>query len=574
MRADRAVSGMPADDHKEPLQRPIMAFHIGITGHRSLPDADTAALRTQAAGLFRAARAEALALHAASQSEAVPIYAAAPPLLRCICGLAEGADSILAEAALDEGWELVAVLPFAPDQFAQDFEGAALDRYRRLLASADAICALDGDRATDYAYADIGDQIVEQADLLLAIWDGHRAQGPGGTGDVVRHALSAGLPVAVLPPSDSPVLRWLGTSGDGDLAALLRSILLPPESSDGFPQACFADRPRSGGWAAAVLRAYDRLVTLGYTSPAMPAAVARSAGEPEAGVLNAAFRASDQLATQYAARYRAAGLLRYGLILPATLASLVGWYGAIWLQPIGNFLDFILLLFVVIFSTRGGWEPAHRRFLMYRALAEYFRNARLLTPLRAVALMPGAAAHEARAADWTSWYGRAVVRQQGMLPVCFDAVLMAQAVDFVRSEAGNQVRFLQSRAARFDAVAGRLRRVGVVLSIAGVAFSGGRAALLIAGAAPSVLRGFNELALVLPAMAPVFLGLLSFNEYSKLATRYRSVAAALDVQIAAVDRARPNRAAVLPVARRIVEVMLAERDDWRQLMQARTISAY
>ena len=98
--------------------------------------------------------------------------------------------------------------------------------------------------------------------------------------------------------------------------------------------------------------------------------------------------------------------------------------------------------------------------------------------------------------------------------------------------------------------------------------------LLLAGAGPSALRAFNELALVLPAMAPVFLGLLSFNEYSKLATRYRAVAAALNVQIAALGRAPPHRAAVLPIARRIVEVMLAERDDWRQLMQSRTISAY
>jgi len=266
--------------------------------------------------------------------------------------------------------------------------------------------------------------------------------------------------------------------------------------------------------------------------------------------------------------------LRYALILPATLASLVGWYGTGWLQPAGNLVDFVVLVFVVVFSTRGGWEPAQRRFLMYRALAEYIRNARILTPLRAVAQIPGAAAYEARAADWSSWYGRAVIRQQGIIPACFDAECVAHAATFVRGEAESQVHFLLHRAARFDAIAGRLRQIGVALSIAGVAFSAVRAVLLLADAGPSALRAFNELALVLPAMAPVFLGLLSFHEYSKLATRYRAVAKALNGQIAALGRAPPHRAAVLPITRRIVEVMLAERNDWRELMQSRTISAY
>jgi hypothetical protein len=554
------------------LPRPVMAFHVGVTGHRDLPDADIDGLRAAAAGLFRDVRIEALALHAADQVQAVPLYAPAPPLLRCVCGLAEGADSILAEAALEENWQLVAVLPFAPDTFAADFAGAALDRYHRLLARAGVVCALDGDRESDHAYADIGDQIVEQSDILLTVWNGQRAQGLGGTGDVVRHALQAGVPVAVLPPTVTPALTWLGTT-DADVSAMLHAAMLPPPSSDGFPQASFSDLPRGDGWAGTVLRAYDRLITFGVT-PSGPALPLRTAFEPEVVILDAAFRSADQLATEYAARYRAAGLMRYGLILPATLASLVGWYGPDWLQPIGNLVAFVVLLFVVLFSTRGGWEPAHRRFLMYRTLAEYLRNVRLLIPLRATAEMPGAAAHEARAADWTSWYGRAVTRQEGIIPASFDAGRVADAVALIRGEAESQVHFLLHRAARFDAIAGRLRQIGVALSIAGVAFSGVRAVLLLAGAGPSALRAFNELALVLPAMAPVFLGLLSFNEYSKLATRYRAVAAALNVQIAALGRAPPHRAAVLPIARRIVEVMLAERDDWRQLMQSRTISAY
>jgi len=43
--------------------------------------------------------------------------------------------------------------------------------------------------------------------------------------------------------------------------------------------------------------------------------------------------------------------------------------------------------------------------------------------------------------------------------------------------------------------------------------------------------------------------------------------------VAALDAAGPRRAAVLRVARRVADVMLAEGADWQLLIKARTISA-
>jgi hypothetical protein len=549
-----------------------MAFHVGVSGHRHLPETDASDLRQAAASLFRAIREAVLELHAADQAQATALYQPAPPRLRCLCGLAEGADAILAEAALDEGWDLVAVLPFDPDEFAADFSGPALGHYRNLLARASSVCSLDGDRETGTAYADIGEVVVGQSDLLLAVWDRLPARGRGGTGEVVGLALGRGLPVAILPPSGPCEPAWLG--GDtGDVASILRAALLPPQGNDGFPHAYFADKSRGAGLPQAAVRTYERLLMVGSSQPAF-IPVPPGTAPPPSEALDPAFLPADRLATEYAARYRAVGLMRYGLILPATLASLVGWYGVGWHQAAGNLAAFVVLVFIVRFSAPAWWEPSHRRFIAYRALAEYLRNARMLAALGEVARMPGAAAHQEKAADWTAWYGRAVVRQQGLSPACFDQRMVEQAGVFVRGEAAGQVQFLLRRAARFDVMARRLTQIGVALSICGIAFAGVRAAMLLAGAGPPLLRGFNEMALVLPAMAPVFLGLLSFNEYSRLATRYRAVAAELRVQIAALDRAPPRRAAVLPIARRIAEVMLAETADWQLIIKARTVSAY
>lgn len=551
-----------------------MAFQVGVTGHRALPGADLPALQAAAADVFRAIRDGVVRLHAADQAGAAPLFQPDPPALRCVCGLAEGADTVLAAAALAEGWTLVATLPFAVDEFARDFPlGPARERFHDLLAQASVACELDGDRRHGgEAYADIGVQVVEQSDLLLAVWDGLPPRGPGGTGDVVGHALERGLPVAIMPPSGAGPVEWRGA---GTLEALLAAALLPPLDPDGFPAAMYADAPRAARWAGAFVRWFERAVLLGVrpSAPDLPPPAPPAAGvlASEARLLPL-FDPADRLAGLYAARFRAAGLLRYGLVLPATLGAYVASFGPAPLRPFGFALQFASLVAVIAFSARGGWERAHRRYIAYRALAEYLRNARLLLPLGAAVQPPGAAVHQAQSADWTAWYGLRAVRAAGLLPGRLDGGATAGAAAFVRAQAAGQVAYLLGRASRFDAIGRRLRRIGIGLFSCGVAAAALRTAAMLAGGAP-MPPWFDETALILPALAPVFLGLLGFGEYGRLATRYRAVAAELQAQVATLDRAGSGRAGVLRAARRIAEVMLAEGVDWQLLIKARTISA-
>ena len=553
--------------------RPVIAFQVGVTGHRALPGTGASALQTQAADLFRQVRDGVERLHTADQAGTVPLYQPSPPILRCICGLAEGADTVLATAALAEGWSLVAVLPFAAEEFARDFmAGPARDRFHALLAQASAVSELDGDRRRGgEPYADIGVQVIEQSDLLLAVWDGLPPRGPGGTGDVVAQALERGLPIAVLPPAGAGPVEWHGC---GTVEALLAAALLPPVDPEGFPAAMYADEPRAARWAGAFVRWFEDVVLLG----ARPSAT-QPAPEPSAARLPASearllpvFDPADRLAGLYAARFRAAGLLRYGLVLPATLGAFVASFGPAPLRPLGVALQFTALIAVIVFSTRGRWARSQRRFIAYRALAEYLRNARLLLPLAAAVRPPGAAVHLAQAADWTAWYGQRSTRAVGLLSTRLDPAAVAGAAAFIRAQAAGQVAYLLGRATCYSALAKRLQRIGLALFSCGVAATAIRTAAMLTAGAPTPLW-FDETALILPALAPVFLGLLGFGEYGRLATRYRAVAAELRVQLAVLDAAGLGRAAVLRAARRIANVMLAEGADWQLLIKARTISA-
>lgn len=176
---------------------------IGVTGHR-------------ATRLGRAA--PQLTAAVAAVLGAIERLAPDAPL-RLVSALADGGDTIASICAVARGWILGAVLPFAREVYAQDFaEPEGRDAYRRLLAASAAVIELDGphdDVERGAAYERAGRLVLGQSDILLALWDGHAAQGRGGTGQVVAEAVAAGMPVIHVDPvaPAAPMLLWAGSTG-------------------------------------------------------------------------------------------------------------------------------------------------------------------------------------------------------------------------------------------------------------------------------------------------------------------------------------------------------------------------
>jgi hypothetical protein len=143
--------------------------------------------------VFRQLREAALALQE-SQPELCSVTAAD---LRLHTPLATGADQIAAICARSSGYFVRALLPFDPGEYRKDFaDGDELDTFEQALAAADEIDALPGERAdVETAYLVVGETLVRTADVLVAIWDGDPARGPGGTANVVELALRSGTPV-------------------------------------------------------------------------------------------------------------------------------------------------------------------------------------------------------------------------------------------------------------------------------------------------------------------------------------------------------------------------------------------
>jgi hypothetical protein len=121
------------------------------------------------------------------------IVQAAPTPLVGLSSLAVGADQLFAEEVLRQRGELRVVLPFPGyvDRLSAD------DRptFRDLLAAAGATLVLPRLTSDQESYLAAGIHIVDNSDVLIAVWDGHPAKGIGGTADIVEYAKSRGVSI-------------------------------------------------------------------------------------------------------------------------------------------------------------------------------------------------------------------------------------------------------------------------------------------------------------------------------------------------------------------------------------------
>jgi len=118
--------------------------------------------------------------------------------------IAAGADTLFAEQALAAGMPWRAILPMPEAEFSHDFTAEEWGRASECLKRAiDVVVGsleirLERLRQSEIrasAYLDAGLRMLDEADLLLAVWDGEPARGHGGTAEIIAYAKTQGKPV-------------------------------------------------------------------------------------------------------------------------------------------------------------------------------------------------------------------------------------------------------------------------------------------------------------------------------------------------------------------------------------------
>jgi hypothetical protein len=176
-------------------------LRVGVTGHRTLADHDAVA------GKVRQALEHCL--------NALKLSAATPVLFVGVSPLAPGADQVVADEVLKYKDSLVeAPLPLAEaTYFHESFQDdeAAKQHYHELLASprvwATRPLQATADVSPEEAFELIGRYVVDNCDVLLAVWDRQEQRGTGGTAGVVAYAEATNRTLLIIPTTEGAAIE-------------------------------------------------------------------------------------------------------------------------------------------------------------------------------------------------------------------------------------------------------------------------------------------------------------------------------------------------------------------------------
>ena len=314
--------------------------------------------------------------------------------------LAEGADQLVAEVALELGVSLIAVLPMPREIYIDDFETpAARERFDVLLARATEVLELPitpGNTARSIAghgknrtrqYAQLGVFLCAHCHILLALWDGKYNDKLGGTGQVVRFHHDNVMP-GYIPQSTTSRLILADDESD-----LVYHIVCSRNRPDGQPAEHVRDIPTSwfttnDSWPRTPEMPLRHKQVLQHTTEFSADALRHESRiEDEAWSLiddnrgdnlpagardiDHVFRAADWLAIRFQKKYLRA------LRAVHVLALLMGFMYIVYSDVVAErlFIFAFVAFFVVAaaiqkYSSRHSW---HRKYLDYRALAEGLR---------------------------------------------------------------------------------------------------------------------------------------------------------------------------------------------------------
>lgn len=462
---------------REQLIRPVSAIRLGVVGHRDMEGVDRAALRATVSRFLAELHHAVDESLAALRKEGDPNpYLDRAPLFFLVDPLAEGADQLVAEVAVEngEGYSLRCPIPFTIAEYKSMFTyevARSSTTFDRLVGdpSRDGVvvelACSTAETERGAAYAAAADVLLENSDLLLAIYDPSRTGSTGGTAETLAKAGRFGMPVVGIDSRSPETLELLSPGAGGSmnpqpltpdaLSEIACGVLLPvgacthdPGSDAGREQLArlhrFLREPLIAG--SPINRALSEMLGAAYrafwlTVPALGWVTERLGLKrqddeedlppplplPDSGHLATIdgiqrphvrrMAPVDRLASLYMSLYQGSFVMNFFLGAMAVLFALLAYFNPAQ-QTLWLWAEMIALLIILANYVASRTRAWHDRALDYRFVAEYLRQTTMLAPLGRVAplIRPSAqyGGHDPWG-TWMGWYVRALHRDQGVV---------------------------------------------------------------------------------------------------------------------------------------------------------------
>ena len=661
MTADTSIAAPPP---------PKVRVSLGVTGHRATHP-------TFAANQDRIAQTLVHIL------DVIDAAVSATPLVfgpgsraatRLHCLLADGADQLTAEMALSRQYELVAPLPFGerlntainamPVDAAEarallageDAHDPATRKYaeaiRRLTGQAQVFDLADEDESitalflaklnapNDTARARLfaaecsrrvalADRIlIEQSDIVIAVWDGVTTAHVGGTGHTLAAALDLGALVVWIDPAAPAAWRVLRApeslvgpaqanqeKREAALAKLVRDVLHPGEDADhpGIKtldgetwrtrsnplthayrriEALFGDKPGRSRWRG-LTQHYESPDDIASGSAAGMLAAARGLPGADAALINRIthgvlkrFAWSDGISAHLSDLYRG------GMVVSFILSSLAIVGGMAYLPFVSSdqkwafaLFEFVLLSAILAITFFGQKTRWHDRWFETRRVAEYLRHSPLLMTLGA-ARAPGRWPQGAET-SWPEFYVRHALRDVGLPQMAITpAYLRGALTGLLGAHVVSQRSYHFAKAKRLTTVHHKLDRASerlfqlAVLSV--TIYLALRLGVVEGRVDHEWLNHESKIFTVLGVLFPTFgagiAGIRYFGDFERFAAISQVTAEKLDAihrrieLLAAAPDSALHYGRVAELAHATDDVVFAEIENWQAVFGGKHIS--
>lgn len=507
--ASMEMAAMPAPvftpGPDSPVSEPL-TVRVGVTGHRSLKDPQRVA-----AGVAKILGILDRRMHGILRRYQV------------ISPLAEGADRLVASEVLD--WRgtigraglfpagLRVVLPMSQKEyyatFNEDRREDSIAEFEKLLALAGPPLVLHPGKDRKEAYEHVGRYVVENCDVLIAVWDGQPSRGRGGTAEVLDFARSGHCTVFWIHAETGAVehfskphgfLERLGRAMTGYCGEALGEGSIYDETAQRLGK--LKDSAREAGLDPAILNPLQDAILPNMTK-------------------------ASRLAQRYQNRYQRCGVAAYLLSAAAVAIAVCLWL--FWREHHFLFLieaaDIVLVIALVRTPQFHEWQ---RKWLEYRYLAERLRVCCFLY-VAGVDYEFYEPPPDLRV-GWLSdpWVTKVLQQAWRKLPsppaiASSSDARQSLAAFLVSAWIGDQIAYYE-RASRSNHSRGE--RIERILN-----------GILLATLAAAVIHAFDWLhqvhsylflaAVVLPALASAFAGIAIFRHYQENAERYHGMSVRL-----------------------------------------------
>jgi hypothetical protein len=649
---------------------PRRRLHLGVTGHRANHpgfDAQAASISAALSQIFDVVDQALASLPAVAGAGTV-----APTRLHAL--LADGTDGMAADMALTRGYELVAPLPFgrrlnkainalpasaadarllmAGNEASDPLTQLRADGIRRLSDQATLISLADQDESIAQLFLDkldhpadapkaqrfaaeasrrvatAGRILIEQSDILVAVWDGVSTAHVGGTGHTIEAALNVGSPVVWIDtanPVDWRILigpeALIGTAAEDPatrprkLGDLVQSFL-SPRSAPGHPGlatlTCERWRPRSNRLA----HAYRRIETLfggqsdrsrlrslvqHYASPEdrkqiqsdalIAATLGLPSGDPRLGEAIAdevavRFRWTDGISAYLSDTYRG------GMIVNFILSSLAIVVGVAYLPLVPPdqkwkfaVIELLLLCAILAITALGQRKRWHGRWFETRRLAEYLRHSAILLALGS-ARAPGRWPIGTET-SWPEFYARQTLRSVGLPQAVITTSylrsvltrLLDPHVTGQRDYHFEKARRLTTVHRNLDGLSERLFQLGVAsVCLYLLLFAGVGLGFLAEEPVALTSKGFTVLGVLFPTFGAGIAGIRYFGDFERFAAISEVTAEKLDrvhariLRLAAAPDVALHYDSVADIAHAADDIVFAEIENWQAVFGSKQIA--